>query len=80
MVVLALVISGRVIFQFMPSIEGDTVYGQVRMPAGVPAYLTEQAADLIEEKALELRTELNEELLALKAAEGSQTKESLTVC
>ncbi|MGB1666464.1 MAG: efflux RND transporter permease subunit [Pseudohongiellaceae bacterium] len=68
MVVLALVISGRVIFQFMPSIEGDTVYGQVRMPAGVPAYLTEQAADLIEEKALELRAELDEELVGLKAA------------
>ena len=68
MVVLALVISGRVIFQFMPSIEGDTVYGQVRMPAGVPVYLTEQAADLIEEKALELKAELDEELLALKAA------------
>ena len=31
-------------------------------------YLTEQAADLIEEKALELRAELDEELLALKAA------------
>ena len=61
MVVLALVISGRVIFQFLPSIEGDTIYAQVRMPAGVPAYLTEQAAELIEEKALELRAELEEE-------------------
>jgi len=68
MVVLALVVSGRVIFQFMPSIEGDTVYAQVRMPAGVPAYLTEQAADLIEEKALELRAELDQELVGLKAS------------
>ncbi|MEC8804568.1 MAG: efflux RND transporter permease subunit, partial [Pseudomonadota bacterium] len=68
MVVLALVISGRVIFQFMPSIEGDTIYAQVRMPAGVPAYLTEQAAEHIEKKALELRSELEEELIALKAS------------
>jgi multidrug efflux pump subunit AcrB len=52
----------------MPSIEGDTVYAQVRMPAGVPAYLTEQAADLIEEKALELRAELDQELVGLKAS------------
>ena len=38
------------------------------MPAGVPAYLTEQAAEHIEKKALELRTELEEELVALKAS------------
>ena len=78
MVVMALVISGRVIFQFMPSIEGDTVYGQVRMPAGVPAYLSEQAAELIEEKALELKAELDQELVSLKAA-GAAPAETDTV-
>ncbi len=78
MVVLALVLSGRVIFQFMPSIEGDTVYAQVRMPAGVPAYLTEQAADLIEDKALELRAELDQELIGLKASGAApQSTESV---
>ncbi len=67
MIVLALVMSGRVIFQFMPSIEGDTVYGTVRMPAGVPASLTEEAIGVIEDAALELVAELDRELVELKA-------------
>ncbi|MCY4357970.1 MAG: efflux RND transporter permease subunit [Gammaproteobacteria bacterium] len=67
LVVLALVISGRVIFQFMPSIEGDTVYATVRMPAGVPSSLTQEAVDVIEEAALELVEELDIELIDLKA-------------
>lgn len=68
MIVLALVFSGRVIFQFMPSIEGDTVYGTVRMPAGVPASLTQDAIDVIESAALELVAELDDELVQLKAS------------
>lgn len=67
MIVLALVLSGRVIFQFMPSIEGDTVYGTVRMPAGVPASLTQDAIDVIEDAALEIVAELEDELVELKA-------------
>lgn len=67
LVVVALVLSGRVIFQFMPSIEGDTVWSNVTMPAGVPASLTEDAVNIIEAKALELAAELDEELLELKA-------------
>ena len=66
-VVLALVISGRVIFQFMPSVEGDTVYGTVRMPAGAPVALTRDAIGVIETAALELAAELDQEQLALQA-------------
>ena len=64
----ALLMSGRVIFQFMPSVEGDTVWGTVVMPVGVPGYITEDAISILEEKALELTAELDEELIALKAS------------
>jgi multidrug efflux pump subunit AcrB len=71
LVVLALLFSGRVIFQFMPSIEGDRVWSTVTMPAGVPASLTEEAVNLIEAKALELVAELDAELAEMKAAGDS---------
>jgi multidrug efflux pump subunit AcrB len=61
----ALLMSGRVIFQFMPSVEGDTVWGTVVMPVGVPGYITEDAISILEEKALELTAE---QLVALKAS------------
>lgn len=60
----ALLLSGRVIFQFMPSVEGDVIWASVQMPAGVPARLTEDAATRIEDMAIELRDELQRELEA----------------
>lgn len=62
----SLLMSGRVIFQFMPSVEGDVVYGSLQMPAGVPGYITEDAIEILETKALELAAELDQELVALK--------------
>lgn len=62
----ALLLSGRVIFQFMPSVEGDVVYGSLQMPAGVPAHITEEAVGILEEKAIELAAELDAELVQLK--------------
>lgn len=67
-ITVALMLSGRVLFQFMPSIEGDTVWGTVVMPVGVPGYITQEAITIIEDKALELSAELEEELVALKAS------------
>lgn len=67
-VTFALLMSGRVIFQFMPSVEGDVVWGTVVMPVGVPGYITEDAISILEDKALELSAELEEELLGLKAS------------
>ena len=63
----ALMMSGRVIFQFMPSVEGDVIYGSLQMPAGVPGYITEDAIDILEAMAIELAAELDEELVGLKA-------------
>lgn len=62
-----LLMSGRVVFQFMPAIEGNVVYGTVQMPPGVPGYITENAVDLMEAAAFELATELDEELNVLIA-------------
>lgn len=63
----ALMMSGRVIFQFMPSVEGDVIYGSLQMPAGVPGYITEDAIGILEAMAIELAAELDEELVGLKA-------------
>ncbi|MBM87528.1 MAG: cobalt-zinc-cadmium resistance protein [Gammaproteobacteria bacterium] len=64
----ALLFSGRVIFQFMPSVEGDVVYGSIQMPPGVPGQVTEEAVGIIEAKAIEIVSELEKELTELKAA------------
>ncbi|NKB33831.1 MAG: AcrB/AcrD/AcrF family protein [Pseudomonadales bacterium] len=67
-ITVALLMSGRVIFQFMPSVEGDVVYGTLQMPPGVPAQVTVDAIEIIEQKALEVVAELEEELVGLKAS------------
>lgn len=64
----ALLMSGRVIFQFMPSVEGDVIWGTVQMPAGVPLEITERAVGQLEEAAIELAAELDRELVDLKAS------------
>jgi len=65
-VTISLLLSGRVIFQFMPSIEGDTVWATVQMPVGVPPQLTADAITLVEEKAIELADELEQEMQELR--------------
>lgn len=63
-----LLMSGRVVFQFMPAIEGNVVYGTVQMPPGVPGYITENAVDMMEAAAFELAAELDAELTDLIAS------------
>ncbi|PCH61822.1 MAG: cobalt-zinc-cadmium resistance protein [SAR86 cluster bacterium] len=62
----AMLSSGRVIFQFMPAVEGDVVYASLQMPLGVPISITEEAVQLLEDAAIELQAELDEELVSLK--------------
>lgn len=62
----ALLASGRVIFQFMPGVEGDVIYGSLQMPEGVAVSITEEAASRLERAALELSAELDRELVPLK--------------
>lgn len=71
-ITLALLFSGRVSLQFFPSIEGDTVYGSVVMPVGVPGDVTENAISIVEKAALELRAELETEFSGLETLPESR--------
>lgn len=59
---LALVASGRVIFQFFPAIEGDRIYATLLMPEGTNVALTEQGAAQIEQSVARLRQEIADDL------------------
>lgn len=66
---LALVISGRVIFQFFPAVEGDRVYATLLMPEGINVELTEQGAQQIEDAAQQLRQEIAADLATQELAD-----------
>ena len=59
---LALVASGRVIFQFFPAIEGDRIYATLLMPEGISVELTERGALQIEQSVAALRQEIATDL------------------
>lgn len=67
MLTLTLVASGRVVFQFLPAVEGDVIYASVQMPEGVAAEVTENAVAQMERAAMEVRDELNRELQEARA-------------
>ncbi|MFN3165135.1 MAG: efflux RND transporter permease subunit, partial [Pseudohongiellaceae bacterium] len=66
-ITVALLMSGRVIFQFMPSVEGDVIWGSIQMPVGSPGQVTERSVQILEDKARELRAELEAELEQMQA-------------
>lgn len=57
---LSLILSGRVIFSFFSSIDGDKVYATLEMPPGVAADKTRAAAQQIEAAVDELRAEFDQ--------------------
>jgi len=57
--VMAMVMSGRIRFQFFPAIEGDNVYASLSMPEGIPVEETMLAAARIERAAEKLAAELD---------------------
>ena len=59
---LALVASGRVIFQFFPAIEGDRIYATLLMPEGTNVELTKVGAAQIEQSVDVLRQEIAADL------------------
>ena len=62
----ALLLSGRVIFQFMPAVEGDVLFASVEMPPGVPVQVTQDAINRVEAAAIELAGEVEAELELLQ--------------
>jgi len=61
MLMLAVLFSGRIDFQFMPPIEGNRVYASLTMPEGIPIEETVRAAEQIERAALQLKAQLDSE-------------------
>jgi len=59
---IALIASGRVIFQFFPAVEGDRIYATLVMPEGINVEYTEAAARQIEQAAQETAREINADL------------------
>ncbi|MFT5580022.1 MAG: multidrug efflux pump subunit AcrB, partial [Paraglaciecola psychrophila] len=55
---LSLIASGRVVFGFFPSVEGDRVYAGLEMPAGIAAEATMAAAAQIEQAAVRLSKDM----------------------
>ena len=61
-ITIALFVSGRVIFQFFPSVEGTRLFATLTMPEGTPVEDTAKAASIIENAAEQLREELDKDL------------------
>ena len=59
---IALIASGRVIFQFFPAVEGDRIFATLTMPEGINVEYTEEAATQLELAALETIKEVNADL------------------
>ena len=55
---LALIMSGRILFTFFPSIEGDRVYASLEMPEGVSVDVTAAGAERLEAAAEALKADL----------------------
>lgn len=73
--VCAMLLSGRIIFQFFPSADGERIYASLRMPEGTSLEVTEKAAHHIEASAELLRRELDANL---PAGEPSRIKHILS--
>jgi multidrug efflux pump subunit AcrB len=61
-IALSLFSSGRMVFQFFPSVEGTHLYATLTMPEGTPVEATARAVSRIEAAAERLRTELDASL------------------
>lgn len=59
---IALIASGRVIFQFFPAVEGDRIYATLTMPEGINVEETQAGARQIEDAAKRLAKEIDAEL------------------
>jgi multidrug efflux pump subunit AcrB len=58
-VMIGLIASGRIVFQFFPSVEGDRLYAVLALPEGTPIETTRRAAARLESAAEQLREHLD---------------------
>ncbi len=59
---IALIISGRVIFQFFPAVDGDRLYVTLNMPEGISVNITERGIAQVQAASKVLSDQLDEEL------------------
>ncbi len=57
---IGLIASGRIMFQFFPSLSGDRIYATLTMPEGISVEDTIKATETIENAAYQLRAELDD--------------------
>ena len=70
---IALIASGRVVFQFFPAVEGDRIYATLTMPEGINVELTETAAKRIEQAAHDTAAHIDRELGFHPEGDGAQS-------
>ena len=58
----ALIASGRVIFQFFPAVDGNRIYATLSMPEGINIELTQAGVKQLEDAARRLQDEMDAEL------------------
>ena len=73
----SLFVSGRMQFQFFPSVEGTHLYATLTMPEGTPVEQTAEAVAQIERAAEQLREELDADLPAGEASKISHVFSSI---
>ncbi|WP_435219927.1 efflux RND transporter permease subunit [Luminiphilus sp. nBUS_07] len=61
-IILGLLASGRVIFQFFPTVSGNEIYASLELPEGYPVERTTKALELVQTSADQLIAELNQDL------------------
>ncbi len=61
-IIVGLLASGRIVFQFFPTVSGNEIYASVELPEGYPVERTATALEVIQASADQLIVELNEGL------------------
>ena len=71
-IALGALLSGRILFQFFPSVDGSRIYASVVLPEGTPIETTARVVERMEDSAEQLRRELD--AMTLVADQSSITK------
>jgi len=74
LLVLGLLVSGRIVFQFFPTVSGNEIYANLELPEGYPVAQTAAAVEVLQESANQLIAELDSTMPEGQSAVVSQFK------
>ena len=74
LVIFGLLASGRIVFQFFPTVSGNDIYASLELPEGYPVEKTAEALEVLQRSADQLIEELDRELPAGTSAVITQFK------